>query len=106
MNDSLGMHIRDSLDDFSDDNRCGFFLKMPLNFEDVEEMSFSSKFHEEINPVFVIEEIVELNQIGMVTKGLNLYLIDHLLYHFVSMFSRCCPDGRFVDHFECPDETR
>lgn len=58
MNESLGMHIIDALNDFPDNNRSSLFLKFSLDVKDVEEVPLGSKFHEEVDPIPIIKEIV------------------------------------------------
>jgi hypothetical protein len=87
------MHVFDSLDNLSSDNGGGFLFKFALHSQHVEEMSVSSQFHEEVDPVVIIEKVKELDDVGVLAKGLNLDLVDYLCHHFLSVLCRSFPDS-------------
>ena len=55
--------------------------------------------------MLVIKEVIELDKVGMVKKGLDFDFIDELFYHFLLMFTRDIQDRCFFDNLECSDEA-
>lgn len=55
--------------------------------------------------MLVIKEVIELDKVGMVKKGLDFDFIDELFYHFLLMFTRDIQDRCFLDNLECTDEA-
>ena len=74
VNDSIAVQIWDSLKNIAKYNQNRWLRELLVVLDKFEEMIARAVLHDEINVVFVIEQAIELNYIGVVEEKLYLDL--------------------------------
>ena len=74
VNDSIAVQIWDSLKNIAKYNQNRLLRELLVVLDKLEEMIARAVLHDEINVVFVIEQAIELNNVGVVEEKLYLDL--------------------------------
>ena len=103
----LRMHIGDPAGNLSNHDGNGFFRDLPISFQQFVKMPLAAEFHEEVEVGVVCEAIVEVDQVGVVQKGLYLDLADDLGLDLLAFVCRAAGDAALPQylhrsHEACP----
>ena len=99
MNDLLWVHVGNSLGNLSSDDRGGFLLEFPLNWQVLEQVSLGAQLHKKVDPCLVVEEIIEFDDIGVIEVQLDLDLVKELLLHLLLTWTLKSEYVLFFDDF-------
>lgn len=63
------------------------------------------QLHKQIYFIFVAEERIKFDKVGMAEEHLNFYLADQLVDQFLSLFLWLRLNISFLDDFRCKNKT-
>jgi predicted esterase YcpF (UPF0227 family) len=79
MDNAVFMHLFHSLSHFPHNYRSNLLGETLSAGSNAEEMPVSSKLHQEIHVLLIVEAIVDGNDVGVIEKKLNFYFAHQLV---------------------------
>lgn len=79
VNNFMLMHVFNSLRDLSNHDGGGFFREGFPFGQEIIEVAIRGEFKEKVNVGLVAEEIIKLDEVGVIKIGLKFYFSDELV---------------------------
>lgn len=88
-----------------DQNRRGLLAKFAHLPQKLEKVSVASEFQQQVDVLLIAEAVVQLDEVGVLEKGLDFDLAADLVDRFESLLRAACQQLAFADDLECCDEA-
>lgn len=105
MNNLMFMHVADSFQHLSCNNRSSLFRQRFMSLKQLKQMPVFSQLQQQVNVRFVTEKGVEFDQVGVGQERLDFDLADELVQGFLVLFCSSAQQICFSNYFQSSYKT-